>query len=129
MPGKIRVILRLFILSLILLIPAFTKLAPPARAQTTEPVTVTITRFIQIQNPDGGLIGDGDYYGKVQIDGFGFQDNRGVALDFSTSHVDQSPFWSFTQQVDLSLSTIPIDIMVLDADCAGVFPFCGAGPL
>ncbi len=95
----------------------------------TIPVTVTILRFIQIQNPDGGLIGDGDYYARVQIDGFGFQDNRGVALDFSTSHVDQSPFWKFSQTVNPSSGTIPIDIQVWDADCQGVFPICGSGPL
>jgi uncharacterized repeat protein (TIGR01451 family) len=90
-------------------------------------VTVTIQRFVELQNPDGGLFGQshGNYYGYVKIDNGegaatptssdGYQDSRNFA-PVQQDNGDISPFWRFTATVDGSLSNIPISIQVKDDD-------------
>lgn len=76
-------------------------------------VTVTIIRFIQVEDPDpffGG--GDGDFYARVNINDLGFEST----FDEQVESDDFSPYWTFTRTVDGSLGTIPIVIQVLDDD-------------
>jgi hypothetical protein len=99
---------------------AFALWAPAAHAQGT-PVTVTILRFMEVQDPDPvavvdaidnpDVIGDGDYYAEVRIGSVPFERNRS---DFTESE-DFHPFWSFARSVDDS-ATIPIVIRMWDAD-------------
>ncbi len=86
------------------------------RAVTPIDVTVTIMRFVQVQDPDPAPFqGDGDYYAKVRIGGFAFQDTASQ----NTESADFSPFWRFTRTVDQDLGSVPITIQIWDAD---VFP-------
>lgn len=92
--------------------------APPALADHgVVPITVTISRFIEIQDPDPTQ-GDGDYYARVSIDNQAFQQSG------EQSGEDISPFWTFTRDVNTAVSghNIPVVIEIWDAD---VFP---AGP-
>jgi len=74
-------------------------------------VTVTIIRFIQVDDPDPAPFqGDGDYYAKVRIGSFPEQSTPDV------ESADFSPYWTFTRQVDQSLGTIPIVIRIYDSD-------------
>src|SRR5258706_6737210 len=91
--------------------------APPQ----TVPVTVSIWRLIEIDNPDEGLVESyhGDYYAKVQIDGFASQQSSEVSLDpsFGEGAIETLPlvfntFWTFTRDVDVSLGIIPIEIEI-----------------
>lgn len=85
------------------------------------PVSVTILRFIQVQDPDPvqvadaidspDVIGHGDYYARVRIGSEPFQRNRG---DFVES-TDFQPFWTFSRTVD-DTGTIPLVIQMWDAD-------------
>jgi uncharacterized repeat protein (TIGR01451 family) len=83
----------------------------PAVAQPILPVTVTVTRFVALQDPDPGPgQGDGDFFARVRIDGFGAQDSSTI------SGTDIQPFWTFTRNVDAALGTIPITIQIIDDD-------------
>lgn len=94
--------------------------APAAHAQGT-PVTVTILRFIEVQDPDPvavadaidnpDTIGDGDYYAEIRIGSAPFERNRS---DFTESE-DFHPFWTFARTVDDS-AAIPVVIRIWDAD-------------
>lgn len=81
-------------------------------AMAPVPVTVTIIRFIQDQNPDPAPDTTGEFYARVSIGGPPFQDNREDALNAT----DISPFWTFTRQVNASLGVVPVEIQILDAD-------------
>ena len=92
----------------------------PALAET--PVSVTILRFIQIEDPDPtdvideinspDVIGHGDFYPQVRIGQAPFQRRRS---DFEESR-DFRPFWTFSNTVDQDVGTIPIVIRMWDAD-------------
>ena len=94
--------------------------AGTAMAQT--PVTVTILRFVQGQDPDPvqvadaisgpDTIGDGDYYARVRIGSASPRRNRS---DFIESR-DFQPFWTFTDIVDADDGVIPVVIQMWDAD-------------
>src|SRR5436190_5768689 len=82
-------------------------------------VTVTVLRFIEVQNPDP-QIGQGccgDYYASVNINGAGFEDSGSI-----DDKADVSPYWRFTKSVDDSLGTIPIKIRIWDADSLAAAP-------
>lgn len=77
----------------------------------TVPVTVTITRFIEVDDPDPApLQGDGDYYSRVNIN------NMGVQQSGTITGEDFAPDWTFSRTVPLSDSPIPITIEILDSD-------------
>jgi uncharacterized repeat protein (TIGR01451 family) len=88
-------------------------------------VTVTIQRFVELQNPDGGLFGQshGNYYGHVKIDqgegaatptsSDGYQDS---GAPFQPDNGDISPFWRFTATINTTATSIPIAIQVKDDD-------------
>lgn len=92
----------------------------PAFAET--PVSVTILRFIQIEDPDPvavvdainspDVIGDGDFYPQVRIGLAPFERKRS---DFEESR-DFRPFWTFSNTIDQDEGTIPIVIRMWDAD-------------
>lgn len=94
--------------------------APEVSAAGT-PVTVTILRFIQVQDPDPvqvadaintpDVIGDGDYYARVRIGDHPFERNRS---DFKESK-DFRPYWTFSRTIDGG-GTIPVVIQMWDAD-------------
>lgn len=88
--------------------------APTAQASHgSVPVTVTISRFQALQDPDPApLQGDGDFYARVQIDGFAAQQSGQVEGNTI------EPFWTFTRTVDTSVTgdVIPVTIEVFDAD-------------
>ena len=51
-------------------------------AQATVPVTVTLYRLIEIDNPDNEFFAfHGDYYAEVRINGFAFQQSSEVSYD------------------------------------------------
>src|SRR5262249_2382513 len=79
---------------------------------TMVPVTVDVTRFIQVDNPDGGIEGDGDYYAQIFIDGQAHVING----TNPTTGTDFTPNWTATQMVDDSEDVIPGVIQVYDAD-------------
>jgi len=98
---------------------AFLAARPQSAAAASTNVTVVIERFVEVQNPDP-QVGQGccgDYYGRVQIAGLGF-DKTGSIDD----KADVSPYWRFTKSVDDSLGTIPIQIQVWDEDSALAAP-------
>jgi hypothetical protein len=83
-------------------------------------VTVTIMRFIELQDPDPAPFqGVGDYYAKVRIGSFGFQDSFALLVD---DDPDISPYWTFTRTVDDSLGTVPIVIQIWDDDIGAAAP-------
>jgi uncharacterized repeat protein (TIGR01451 family) len=122
-------------ISLFLLIILLTGLlvfsrSPVANAQTTTPVTVTIWKLVQIDDPDSGkpLSVAGDFYAKVKINGFDYQTSSTVSIDpgfgegvIYTLPVTFYPFWTFTRNVDLSSGTTSIEIQIWDEDNPG-FP-------
>ena len=82
-------------------------------------VTVTILRFVELQNPDP-QIGQGccgDYYPSVRIAGGAAQTKPEIGDD-----ADISPYWTFTATVDDSGGTIPIQIQIIDSDGALTAP-------
>lgn len=81
-----------------------------ASASYTADVTVTITRFKELQCPDVDC--PGDYYAKVSIDGHEQPPTGEIeSADFSPDN------WIFTQSVDAtSKNEIPIDIQIWDSD-------------
>jgi uncharacterized repeat protein (TIGR01451 family) len=90
-----------------------TRSQPAGASHGIVPVTVTISRFQALQDPDPGLgQGDGDFYAKVQIDGAPGQQSGEV----SGNTIE--PFWTFTSMIDTDAvgDTIPVTIEVLDAD-------------
>ena len=107
--------------------------APPQeslRQQAIVPVTITITKLIELVDPDDGkpLSVAGDYYARVQIAGQGFQNSPEVSIDpgfgegvIYTEPVTFEPFWTFTRDVDNSGGAISITISLFDADDPG-FP-------
>ena len=99
-------------------------------AQTTVPVTVTIWKLVQIDDPDSGkpFSVAGDFYAKVRINGFDYQTSSTVSIDpgfgegvIYTLPVTFYPFWTFTRDVELSQGTTVIEIQIWDADDPG-FP-------
>jgi uncharacterized repeat protein (TIGR01451 family) len=104
--------------------------SPVANAQTTTPVTVTIWKLVQIDDPDSGkpFSVAGDFYAKVKINGFDYQTSSTVSIDpgfgegvIYTLPVTFYPFWTFTRDVELSQGTTSIEIQIWDADDPG-FP-------
>ena len=111
-----RLLLLLAIAAVMVLAPLRT---PSGRTATPIDVTVTILRVVQVQDPDPAPFqGDADFYAKVRIDGFGFQDTESSNVDSP----DVSPNWRFTQTVDRDLGTIPITIQIWDDDTALAAP-------
>lgn len=92
---------------------------PQAASAAPVNVTVTILRFIEVQNPDPapGQGCCGDYYAMVRIDGFSPQTSPEI-----DDRADISPYWTFTKGVDTSLGTIPIEIEIWDADSVFAAP-------
>jgi uncharacterized repeat protein (TIGR01451 family) len=96
--------------------------APAASGQVTTPVTVTIPRFEEIDNPDPAPgQGFGDHRARVRIDGFAAEDSAEVDGNppFGVGIIGPwviEPFWTFSRDVDLSLGTIPITIEIIDGD-------------
>jgi len=95
---------------------AGTAVPQPPKPATTIPVTVKITHLLQVTNPDDSILFDttGDYYTVVYINGIKQRDVGEITDD------DFNPFevgnWSFTQDVDASLSSIPVVIQLFDDD-------------
>ncbi len=94
---------------------------PVVLAEST-PVTVTILRFIQVDDPDPvkvvdhingpDTIGDGDYYAEVRIGDNPPENNRSKFIEKSDF---QPTAWSFSRSIDGG-GTIPIVIRIWDAD-------------
>ena len=112
-------LLILFVSAGMLFLPAALRTSPATAADPVD-VTVTIMRFIEVQNPDPGPLQGccGDYYGRIRIGANAFQDNRGDQVESA----DFSPFWRFTRTVDRSLGSIPITIQIWDADSSFAAP-------
>src|SRR5207237_3073532 len=84
--------------------------ARSAHAANPVQVTVTINRFLELQSPDGGFLGQthGNFYGYVKIDqgegaasatsSDGYQDSRNFGPVFQDNG-DISPYWRFTATV------------------------------
>jgi uncharacterized repeat protein (TIGR01451 family) len=90
-------------------------LASPAAAQPVQ-VTVTIMRVMEVSCDDGAFtICPDDYYGRVNINGIGFQETDNGQFE---DEPDVQPFWRFTRTVDLSAGSIPIEIEIWDDDNA-----------
>jgi uncharacterized repeat protein (TIGR01451 family) len=104
---------------------------PHVRAQaTTVPVTVSIYKLIEIDNPDSGkpFSVAGDFYAKVSINGSPYIKSSVASIDpgFLEGVIYSLPvtfklFWTFTVDVDSSLASVPIDIQIWDEDNPG-FP-------
>jgi uncharacterized repeat protein (TIGR01451 family) len=71
------------------------------------PVTVTITRFIEIQRPDTGS-NVGDYYGKIKIGGSLVTTNEIIGTGFN-------PNWEHRLKVD-PCKPVPIVIEIFDGE-------------
>jgi len=87
-----------------------------AVAATPTDVTVTILRFIQVDDPDPYSVGGGDYYAYVKI---GNTPSIRQPGDGDVSEEDFSPYWAFTRTVDPATypnGLIPITIEVWDGD-------------
>lgn len=89
------------------------------------PVTVTISRYVELTNPDDYLGGGfGDYYARVRIDGGAIQESPEIDgnPDFGTGWIIQGdytiePFWKFTADIDPALSpTTVVEIAIADGD-------------
>jgi hypothetical protein len=80
-----------------------------AAAYSPIPVSVTIPRVIQVEDPDGLLLGDPDYYARVTIDGY-------EAESSVVTGADIQPFWVFTTEVDRNLLEVLIVIELFDED-------------
>jgi hypothetical protein len=79
-------------------------LAPRGALAAPDPinVTVTIQRFVEIDDPDGGIFNSdhGNYYAIVDIGGTGsYMDSR-ATYPVQGHTPDISPFWRFTRSVD-----------------------------
>ena len=72
-------------------------------------VTVKITRVIELDDPDGWFKGDGDYYSKIIIDG-----KKKTSGDIEGE--DFAPNWTFTKEIPVTKSIIPISIGLWDED-------------
>ena len=87
------------------------------------PVTVTLYRLIEIDNPDNEFFAfHGDYYAEVRINGFAFQQPSEVSYDPGfgegityTLPLVLDPFRTVIRDVDVSLGTISIEIQLWDA--------------
>jgi uncharacterized repeat protein (TIGR01451 family) len=91
-----------------------TTVTSPASADPFTPVTVTVSRVVEVDDPDP-VQGDGDYYAQVQIDGLGLQTGP------EESGEDLKPFWNFSGNVDRAVepTTTTVTVTLKDAD---VFP-------
>jgi hypothetical protein len=95
------------------------------------PVTVTITSFEQIDNPDSSKPGSvaGDYFANVRINGvdtdqhevFSIDPDFGNLLGTASRPVRFDPFWTYTVDVDPSLGSVEVEIEIVDEDDPG-FP-------
>lgn len=85
-------------------------LSTPGASAATKPVTVTITRIIEVEDPDPTQ-GDGDYYAKVQIDGCATQQGP------EQSGEDFEPFWTFSCNVDTAFTLINVRIEIWGCRC------------
>jgi len=110
--------------------PAPTPDFPALSGQATVPLTLTITKLIELVDPDDGkpFSVAGDYYASVQIAGQGVQKSPEVSLDPGFNEgviypvpVTFEPFWTFTRDVDTSAGSVSINIRLFDADDPG-FP-------
>jgi uncharacterized repeat protein (TIGR01451 family) len=101
-------------------IAALTTVAPPpAAAAPFTPATVTVTRVIEVDDPDPGPTqGDGDFYAQVQINAFPTQQGPEVSGE------DFEPFWTFSNDVDRAVyaTTVPVSVTLYDADGFGAGP-------
>lgn len=83
----------------------------PRRMLATTPVTFTITRFIEHEDPDPfPFQGDGDYYSIVNINSLGNQTSGIVTGE------DFNPNWTFTRNVELTDSPVTIEVTIKDED-------------
>lgn len=83
----------------------------PRRMLVTTPVTFTITRVIEHEDPDPfPFQGDGDYYSIVDINNLGAQTSGIVTGE------DFNPNWSFTRNVELADSPVEIEVTIKDED-------------
>jgi hypothetical protein len=93
-------------------------------------VTVSILRFVQLDNPDGGFgQHQGDFYSEVTIDGFDQETSGEISgnPDFGEGQIFAPPYtinpnWTFSKEVDSDLGRIPVQIEIWDADGFGSEP-------
>jgi hypothetical protein len=98
----------------------------PVPALAVTPVTVTILRFQQGQDPDPvavvdaidapDTIGHGDFYARVRIGDHPFERNRGSFIESADFQPMARPEWRFTRVIDADDGTIPVVIQMWDAD-------------
>ena len=106
-----------WVLALTLLVSAGTVVVAPPAAAAAVPVTVTITRFIEIGDPDPApLQGHGDYFARVKIDNHPAEvsERRISREDFDP--MDLPSPWVFTREVVTPSEPITITIEVIDDD-------------
>ncbi len=84
-------------------------------------VTIKIERVRQIDNPDGFLGGNADYYCKVNIDGTWLKSTR------QKDSPDWRPNWTFIRSV-VGNRNIPIVIELWDRDITGGDDLCDINP-
>jgi hypothetical protein len=96
----------------------------------TVPVTVSIWRFVQLDNPDGGFQQyEGDFYSRVRIGDNDSQESSEVSgnPDFGEGQIISYPYtiepnWTFTRDIDVDLAEVALSIEVIDADGFGSEP-------
>ena len=95
--------------------------APTAEAQATVPLSVTVWRVVEIDNPDPGPLQHfGDYYTNVAIGGVSsyswVQDGfPGVGVGIIGSWTIE-PFWNFSANVAANNTQVPVTIELWDED-------------
>jgi hypothetical protein len=104
--------------------------ASGVRADETIPVTVSIWRFEQWDNPDGGFQQfEGDYYSRVRIGDNPSEESSEISgnPDFGEGQIVSFPYtihpnWSFTRDIDSDLAEVALSIEIIDADGFGSEP-------
>jgi hypothetical protein len=93
---------------------------------TAVPISVTITRYEEIDDPDKGkaLSVAGDYFARVKIGNNAFEGSPTISIDpgfgegvsVPQPYFIEPPDWHFAKYVDSSLDSVPVEIEIWDAD-------------
>ena len=90
-----------------------------AHAATPIQVTLTIQRFVEIDDPEDSTFeqSHGEYYAIADVGGTGnYQDSRNLGYPEVHNGADITPYWRFTATVDAAAGTIPVNFQVKDDD-------------
>jgi hypothetical protein len=111
------------LLTVLMLVVSATSPISHVSADPDIPVTVTMTRLVEIDDPDWWPSVSEDYYAKVVINASLVQQSPVVSLDppFGTGvlvgyPIAFEPFWTLTHEVDGALEMVSIQIELWDED-------------